>query len=682
MTRIFLLLCLPMMAALPVTAQQEDSVRVENLDEVVVYAGKPQIKGDNGSLVVDLPSIVADKPVTNILESLAYLPGVISQDGAIGLAGTSQTTIVLNGEVQQISQQQLYELLYSLPVSRLENVEITYSAPARYHTSGAVINVVLKQPSPLDGLQGQARAGYNQGHYGSYGGGLSAVYATGGWTFDMNYSASQSNSWSSEDMVSRHTLPDGLHVVEESNRRKSSSLSHLLYGAVGYRFKDESTLKATYHGNIVSNAEVDNRSAGTFGSFLNRSLYPSPQSLNNISLSYKSSFGLSLSADYARYYEHRLQRMNNTGTDELLVDASNRQQVNRYRLVADMEHDISGWKLGYGAEYRLSDDYSRMDYIMPEMPGFNNTLTEHSVEAYISLQHTLACGLSFQASAGEALYRVAGRNNWTFQPQMSLTYGRNPSHILQASFTTDRTYPSYWTLHGGKGYLNPYSEVWGNPELMPSTTYMAQVSYIFRQRYVATLFFNDVEDDFAQLPYQSADELKLVFQERNFDFNRKVGINITAPFYAGSWFDTRVTAQGFYNTIRADHFHDMSFRRSKFTAFGSVQNTFRVCKGLSFTLDASAISGSLQGIADLSALWRIDAGAKWTFGRDSSFELSLKADDIFNTWSPKMSIRYGRQDYTMQVNDMTRNVKLTFIYRFNGFKQKNEEIDSSRFGIK
>ena len=46
-----------------------------------------------------------------------------------------------------------------------------------------------------------------------------------------------------------------------------------------------------------------------------------------------------------------------------------------------------------------------------------------------------------------------------------------------------------------------------------------------------------------------------------------------------------------------------------------------------------------------------------------------------------MTIRHAGQDYRMKVRDMTRNLKLTFIWRFNGFKPKNESgIDTSRFG--
>ena len=158
------------------------------------------------------------------------------------------------------------------------------------------------------------------------------------------------------------------------------------------------------------------------------------------------------------------------------------------------------------------------------------------------------------------------------------------------------------------------------------------------------------------------------------------GFNIVAPFSIGGWFETRVMVQGFSNRIMADRFHEMDFVRQKFVGYGQMQNTFKIAKGISLSVDVSGISRSLQGIADMSAMWGIDVGAKWSFGKSRSCELSLKADDIFNTWSPVMRINYGRQNYRMKVNDMTRKVQLTFVFRFNGFKPKDNGVDTSGFG--
>ena len=136
----------------------QDSIPAQELNEVIIKGERPQIKGQDGVLTVDLPAIVREKPVTNVLEALGYLPGVVDNNGSIGLSGATSVTIILNGELTNMPVQNLYQLLYSTPVDRLKNVEIMYAAPAKYHVSGAVINIVLKTPRPLDGLTGQLQA--------------------------------------------------------------------------------------------------------------------------------------------------------------------------------------------------------------------------------------------------------------------------------------------------------------------------------------------------------------------------------------------------------------------------------------------------------------------------------------------------------------------------------------------
>ncbi|MDE5688187.1 MAG: outer membrane beta-barrel family protein, partial [Paramuribaculum sp.] len=73
--------------------------------------------------------------------------------------------------------------------------------------------------------------------------------------------------------------------------------------------------------------------------------------------------------------------------------------------------------------------------------------------------------------------------------------------------------------------------------------------------------------------------------------------------------------------------HDISFDNSKWIFYGSLNNTFKFSQNspISVSLDFSCISSSLQGIADLSDIWKVDAGIKWQFGKKRCCELDLKA---------------------------------------------------------
>ena len=310
---------------LSATAQTEvpDTISTQQLDEVVVKGEKPQVRGQDGIMVVDLPGIVKNKPVTNILEALGYLPGVTNDNGMIGLTGASNVTIILNGELTNMPLQNLYQLLYNTPVDRLKNVEVMYSAPAKYHVNGAVINVVLKTPTPLDGLQGQVRAGYNQAHYGSYGGGLAATYATKDWTFDLNYGLSRTKSWNQEDTYSNHLFNGNRVMIEDNMRRNGRNWSNTIFASASWR-----TLKLTYNGQIISDSKNWSLSTGTLGNFTNAYNMLSPVNYHNISLRYSAPFGMTIGGDYTMYSENRSQSL--FKDTDYLLGSENRQDINRW----------------------------------------------------------------------------------------------------------------------------------------------------------------------------------------------------------------------------------------------------------------------------------------------------------------------------------------------------------------
>ncbi len=678
MKRIFVIsIALTTVNSMVAECEIPDSIEVKELNEVIVKGEKPQIKGQDGIMVVDLPGIVKDKPVSNILEALGYLPGVVNNNGMIGLAGASDVTIILNGEPTNMPLQNLYQLLYTTPVDRMKTVEVMYTAPAKYHINGAVINVVLKTPAPLDGLQGQIRAGYNQAHYGSYGGGLAATYSAKDWTFDLNYGLSRSKTWNNEETNSNHLFNGQRLMIEDDMRRISESWSNTIYAAATYK-----RLRLTYNGQISSSAKGRSLSDGTLGSFVNNYTYDGPINYHNIALRYTASFGMIAGGDYAYYGEQRDQSLSQ-GREYILAEL-NKQHINRWHLYLDRQQQLGKWQLNYGVEYQRSDDSSsQLAYPAEESEGFSGTKSEDVADAYIGLQRTFDWGLSFNASAKGEYYHNDYQHNWNFIPQLGATYYKTPKSILQLNLSTVRVYPSYWELRNGTSHINPYSKVLGNPALQPYLNYAGQFSYIFKQKYVATLYVQYADKATVQLPYQSPDDLSLIYQTINMNYKRVVGLNLNVPFNVGNIWDATATANVFNQREKADRFHDISFDNKKWIFYGELNNSFRFSRNcpIALSVDFTYISPSIQGLADLSSIWKVDAGVKWQFGNKRSCELNLQANDIFNRWSPTMTINHAGQDYRMKVHDMTHNFKLTFIWRFNGFKPKNDPgIDTSRFG--
>ena len=89
--------------------------------------------------------------------------------------------------------------------------------------------------------------------------------------------------------------------------------------------------------------------------------------------------------------------------------------------------------------------------------------------------------LSARPITGE-YYKTARYHAWAAYPTTELTYVMTPAHILQLSFTSDKTYPSYWDLSESTGYISGYEEVQGNPMLKPSTELFRKSELYFKEQ--------------------------------------------------------------------------------------------------------------------------------------------------------------------------------------------------------
>ena len=159
-----------------------------------------------------------------------------------------------------------------------------------------------------------------------------------------------------------------------------------------------------------------------------------------------------------------------------------------------------------------------------------------------------------------------------------------------------------------------------------------------------------------------------------------MGVNLVVPIHPLPNVQSRLVLNASTDHVRHSHFHDLTFDRHRMLLYARLDNTFHLGHHLTLELNASTITPSMQGIADINGLWRIDTGLKWTVARGAA-DLQLKADDVFATWSPRLHTDYAKQQLRMYVVPDTRAVTLTFIYRLRGYKpSKAPHLDTSRFG--
>lgn len=654
------------------------------LKEVVVKAERPFVKVEDGKLGYDLSVLAERKVVNNAYEALAELPGVRESEGTLSLAGTTGVTVMINGKPSTMTPEQLETLLRNTPVDRVEKAEVMYSAPPSYHVRGAAINVVLRR-SDRYSFQGEVNGQYKNQFFSSGSVGGNFRLSTPKMAFDFMYSAADIKSLTYVDMYSKHTLNDKVYDIRQNQQLRHKGWGHQLRGAWEYNFSENSNMNLAYTTSLNPN---DNGKSRTTGNFQQSLIDKDTEDfMHNLSFQYKTGIGLDVAVDYTRFKANSRQSLSTVYEDdsERSFRLDGGQRIDKLSVSADQTHSLSGdWNLGYGLSYGSAKDKDRQSYSdiqgVMEAQDTDSKLREQTTDFYVSLGKNYSTGTSFSLSATGEYYSIGSYHRWAFYPQASLTYLKSPQHIFQLSLSSDKTYPSYWDMQSSITYLDGYGEIVGTPGLRPTSSYNLSGSYILKQKYIFTLFYNHLSDYFQQAAYQSSDRLALIYQTRNWDYMRMAGVNVIIPFRIGSWLDSRLTTTGFELREKCDNYFDIPFDRSRWVASVSLDNTFKIGKAFSITLNGMYQSKPIQGTYDLQNVFDLSAGAKWTFAKGKA-TLSARCNDLFETGVPQATIRFKGQHLDMDTGYYTRSVTVHFSYRFGGYKEKErKEVDTSRFG--
>ena len=681
------------------------------LAEITVKGERPQVKLEGGKLTYDIPQLMKDKTATNAFEIIKDLPGLIERNDNLELVGASRLNIILNGQLTTMSADQLIQLLKTMPASRVEKAEVMYNAPAKYNVKGALLNVVLsKNESETPSWQGETGVDYTQYRHAGGDAHVNLLYTNKGFSIDFLLNGNKRRDVMGEDMLARHTLNSGMTEISQHNR----ALVHVNRGTVrlgmDYTFANEDKLSLAYY--LKGDKVLSDRDA--FTSYLDLSK-PENKSestslvrddghsaIHNIRLQYDGHAGISAGADFTRYHSPSVLDYQDTNGSRTDMINNTRQDVSRWSVFLNKTHSFaSGWGLNYGVHggYASSKNYS--EYLYEQGAGYemdeealeDNTQKEYIADIFAEVSKSF--GERFSATVGlkgeyfKSDYASSRENMnlWNegaLFPTVSLSYTFSPRHILQFDISSDKTYPGYWQVSPQVTPLNSYSEVAGNPLLKPYRTYEGQMVYIFRQKYMLVAFCEYTPDYFAQLPYQSDTELKTVFRFENMDYSLETGLAVIIPFNVGRFWNSRITLRGWRMQEKNDNFHGISYNREAYLGLAHMSNTFNLCDkpNLKMTIDGQYVTpGAIQGIYDLGSMYEISAGLKWTFLNDRA-SLTLKGDDIFASSIPRtIKINQGNQWSRMRKLNDERCLKLSFVWKFGGYKEKeHDSIDTSRFG--
>lgn len=661
------------------------------LSEVSIIGEYPLVRVIDGKMTYNMSQLLTDKMATSIYDAILKLPGIHIQKGTFQLIGANNVTILINGKKTNMDENQLNNLLKNMPKERIREAEVMYSAPPQYHVRGAVINLVLDNAIyDTQQLQGQINTLYNQGYYKNFQGGVTILYNTPKTLTDFLYSFGYNQVRTGQEIISQHIFNDQVSDINQSDRGYSVKPIHTIRLGNDWLINDKDKITLAYTAEIQPWMRSFNSSNGTYSDSENKKNTDKPVQMHNIALNYTSGFGFSTGIDFTSYKNHTTQhyRERMEGKEDFF-DARSKQDIRRLSFYADQSHSLGkGWTLNYGTKFSFASDKSSQIYHSSVSHNWSDydsdsQLNEYTYDLYAGFSKRFANNLSLNASLTGEYYKHKKIDYRSLFPMMEITYTANPVSVFQLSVSSDKVYPSYWEMQNTTSYLNGYTEIQGNTDLRPAKNYSFQLNYIWKSKYIFTLFANYTDDFFCQIPYQSSDRLMLIYKTLNFNYSAKLGFNMMIPYRISRIFESRFILNGYYDKMKSDHYYDLSFTKNNLAIYTNLDNTFTISSkpNIKAELSGSYISRNIQGPMTINAMYRIDTGIKWTFNRNKA-ELSLKVNDIFNSWAPKeLNLQYQTQNLRMKEVVDSRRISLSFTYRFGDFKPKaHKEVDQSRFG--
>ena len=675
------------------TLTQTDSLTMEtmlhNLPEVMVKGSRPIVKAERGMLSYNMPLLLKQLPADNAYEALTRIPGISDATGSISFSG-NEVTLIINGQATTLTQEQLTERLKAMPAAQLAKAEVMLSAPARYHVRGMAINIVTKDYAGTNQLSGQIIGGMRQNKYANEFGNLYLSLQRGKFGLDAQYKYVNGNSYGESSRIANHPLGNNRVYYNDETGQKSFGITHNYRLGMNYAFSKNHRLDVAYTGHWDKRCSNSN----TTGSSISGMHHDSHEYLHNVDVNYSLPFGLTLNGSYTYYRTPQQQALDGTmHTDESMPEternltSGSEQTINKWMFTADQTHSLAhGWGLSYGVKGQFTSNKSYQTTIDKDgtiQPNGTSSVdnNERIWNLYAGFSKQINKALSLEASVAAEQYHSPIWDKWRVYPTLNALWNVNDNHLLNLSFSSNSEFPSYWSTMSNVFYSSTYSEIHGNPDLKPFAYYNVNLMWQIKRRYTLMAFASLKPDYFVQLPYQTTERMAVIMKETNFDYSNSYGLQASVIFNAGKWLNGNVFAVGTYKHDKSSNFFDLPFNRKKLSVILGGTASVKLCntQDLRLILNPFFQSKAIQGVYDISPIFRMNAKLQWT-SHDGKWGLRINGNNIFNNKYDTRSVQ-GNQDYRMKINYNWASVTFAVIYKFGGYKEKTvKEVDTSRMG--
>lgn len=686
------------------SAQQgprQDTMKVTNLKEIAVTARPPLVEQKPGKTTFNVQNSILASGGT-VWDALRKVPGVQTNDNGQITANNKSMTVYIDGKPIQMTGENLSTYLSGLPADNLSKIEIMTTPPAKYDAQGGGIINILTKRSKQQGFNATASTGYTQATYGSYNAAATFNYRHDNLNVYGNYGYTQKKLWRQLDGYTIYQTPGTYSDWQINRYLVPLTKSHSYQLGADYNLSTNQVVGIRING---YNAAINTRGYALSSVYNNykpaadsaidtrnqRNTSTSNYSFNvNYSLKLDSAGkSLNIDLDYVPYNSNVRQSVNalTTFNDDKVhnnfnVSMPSSQQINIWSGKADLTYKAGArWNMESGVKFNsISSDNNFSFYnVATGTPVYDisksNTFRyrENTAAAYTSIsgdigKWSLQAGLrgEYTQTKGHAIIidSINRKNYLRLFPTVFVTYKQSDDHVFTFNYNIRIERPAYMQLNPARYYSSPYSYMQGNPALQPAINTNLELGYTFRQRYTATAGYARWKGLISNTTIQDNNSKTFYDTQQNLDNIEDYSLTLSANITPADWWEMNINVIGDY---RKQHsmFTDGYFASDNFVLDAYLNQSFVISKSGGLKAEISAFYGSPinQGV------YHVRRGGDLSFGISKSIlkkqgTLKLAFGDIFYTTPYKLDIAYNQQRNGLVQKNDTRNVVLSFSYKF------------------
>ncbi|MDP1843204.1 MAG: outer membrane beta-barrel family protein [Sediminibacterium sp.] len=686
-----------------------DTLQLNGQSSITVVSAKPFIQ----TLVDKTVMNVAGRTGVNgqnALELLKLAPGVVvDPNEQIKMGGKDGVTVLIDDRNTQLSAQDLAQLLKSIEVDNIKEIEIITNPSAKFDAAGnaGIINIKLKK-SITNGFNGSVTGSYTQ-----------STHARGSATTSLNF---RKNKW---NWFSNTSLNKGYQVTIANNTRNTPNNQFIQRGneiddfnsnntrvGLDYAMNKKTTIGILWMSNS-RNTNMDNSNTTNVSQLLHpdttvlsRSIAPFFTDRNNLNLNYKYNLDekreLNVDADYTGFRS----TLNNTVYTQSQTQLAQKFGEINTRNNAVVDIVIGSIKVDYKQTINANSSFetglksvltiannslivsNQIGNIIAVDTGKTNqfNFNEHIQAAYFSYRHnfkkfSLQTGLRGEYTSVNGtsvdlknnLINKPDTNYLNLFPTLFLQYNLNETNQLGLSMSRRIDRPSYQDQNPFIYVLDAFNSEQGNPYLIPQFTNSVELSYTYKYATSFKIQLAKTDGYIELLTYQVGNKTILIPQ--NVGSRKVINFSFSTPFAPKKWWDIYVSATPFYQqyTTKLSGFDTNEQIQQQSWGFnGYLSNTFSFQHNWKLDLSGWFNFQNTTTIYQSKPLGSVNIGlSKRMFKDQSTFKMTI--NDVFNTQ------RWEQTALTRNVNMQTyrkwesRNISISMSFRFG-----NNKIKSSR----